>query len=43
MLLPVYTEIEEPRVEIVEKGVSFSTPIEDVIRASDKLYKVEAG
>ncbi len=32
--------VDNESVETVEKGVSFSTPIEDIIRPSDKLYKV---
>ena len=33
--------VDNEPVEFVEKGVSFSTPIEDIIRPSDKLYIVD--
>ena len=33
--------VDDKSVDVVEKGVSFSIPIEEVIRPSDKLYRVE--
>ena len=32
--------VDDKSVEKVEKGVNFSTPIDEIIRPSDKLYKV---
>ncbi|MBL1231570.1 MAG: U32 family peptidase [Flavobacteriales bacterium] len=32
--------VDDKPVEKVEKGVNFSTPIDEIIRPSDKLYKV---
>ncbi len=34
--------VDDRSVDVVEKGVSFSIPIQQVIRPSDKLYRVEA-
>lgn len=32
--------VDDKSVEKVEKGINFSTPIDEIIRPSDKLYKV---
>ena len=32
--------VDDISVEKVEKGINFSTPIDQIIRPSDKLYKV---
>ncbi len=34
--------VDDKRVDLVQKGVSFSIQIDEVIRPSDKLYKVES-
>jgi putative protease len=34
--------VDDKAVEVVEKGINFSIAIDEVIRPSDKLYRIEA-